>query len=158
MTTLLAAIVIGSIATALLDLWNLLLNRLFGFGLPNWGMVGRWFGHLPGGTLLHPAGIAKSAPVASEPAIGWVMHYLIGILFAWVMLLLWPHWRAAPTVMPALIVGWVTILCGWLILSPGLGNGLAHAKTAAPMRARLLNIAGHTVFGLGLWLGGLLLA
>jgi hypothetical protein len=32
---LVRAVVMGVAATALLDLWALLLNRLFGFGLPN---------------------------------------------------------------------------------------------------------------------------
>ncbi len=34
------SLIMGVAATALLDLWALLLNRLFGFGLPNWGLVG----------------------------------------------------------------------------------------------------------------------
>ena len=145
------ALVIGIFATALLDLWNLLLNRLFGFPLPNWGMVGRWFGHLAKGRFLHTP-IAHSPAFRQEQMMGWIGHYLIGIVFAAALLLIWGMaWARSPTLMPALIVGWVTILCGWLILSPGLGNGFAAAKTANPLRARLLNVAGHTIFGLGLW-------
>lgn len=147
---LLQAAWIGIGATALLDLWNLLLNRTLGLPLPNWAMVGRWFCHLPSGRVMH-AGIAASPGFSHELAVGWVMHYAIGILFAAATLILWPGWGHAPTLLPALTVGWVTILCGWLILAPGMGAGIAASKTPNPTRARLMNIAGHTVFGLGLW-------
>ena len=163
MSVVVALVVVGGIATALLDLWNLALNRLFGFPLPNWALIGRWFCHMPRGRFVHAEGIAKAAPVANETAIGWAMHYLIGFLFAFfaIVLHLVMDFRLNlmggevpwPMVWPGLIVGWVTILAGWLILAPGLGNGIAHARTANPTRARLLNLAGHTVFGLGLWLG-----
>jgi putative thiamine transport system substrate-binding protein len=33
------SLIIGAAATALLDLWQIALNRLFGFGLPNWALV-----------------------------------------------------------------------------------------------------------------------
>jgi hypothetical protein len=39
--------IIGIGATLLLDLWGLLLNRIFGLPMANWELVGRWFGHLP---------------------------------------------------------------------------------------------------------------
>lgn len=147
---LLQAAWIGIGATALLDLWNLLLNRTLGLPLPNWAMVGRWFCHLPSGRVMH-AGIAASPGFSNELAVGWVMHYAIGILFAAATMILWPGWAQAPTLLPALTVGWVTILCGWLILAPGMGAGIAASKTPNPTRARLMNIAGHTVFALGLW-------
>jgi hypothetical protein len=40
------AVLIGFGATALLDLWALLLQRFFRVPAPNWGLVGRWFCHL----------------------------------------------------------------------------------------------------------------
>ena len=151
------AIVIGIIATAALDLWSLLLNRFANIPMANWGMVGRWFAHMLRGRFRHDS-IAAAEPVPNEVAIGWLAHYLIGILFAAVLLALWPGWIRNPTLWPPMIVGWVTILAGWLLLSPGLGGGIAHAKRPDSARARVLNIAGHTVFGIGLWAGGLLLS
>lgn len=148
---LLNAVLIGAGGTLVLDLWNTLLNRLLGYPLPDWAMVGRWFGHMPAGRFIHAGKIANTPAIGGERAIGWIAHYLIGIVFALATMLIWPGWEETPTLPPALIVGWVTILCGWLMLSPGLGNGIAHAATSNPARARLLNIAGHTIFGLGMW-------
>lgn len=156
MKDVLLAVAIGIGATALLDLWNLFLNRAFGLPLPNWGMVGRWFCHLATGRLSHDR-IGDSAAFPFERAAGWIAHYAIGILFAAALMLIWGvGWAKTPTLLPALFVGWVTILAGWLILSPGMGNGIAAALTPNPSRARLMNMAGHTVFGIGLWVSTLL--
>ncbi len=57
-----------------------------------------------------------------------------------------------PTLLLPLVVGLVTVGCGWFILQPGLGNGIAASRRPDATRIRLLNIAGHIVFGFGLWL------
>lgn len=151
------AVLIGAGATALLDLWALFLARAFGIAPPNWALVGRWVGHLPSGRLVHED-IGAAAPVPKERAIGWVFHYAVGIAFAAALLAIWgTGWASAPTLAPALVVGYVTILCGWLILQPGMGAGIAACRRANAMQIRLLNIAGHTVFGLGLYLTALVL-
>lgn len=151
------AVLIGAGATALLDLWALFLARAFGIAPPNWGLVGRWVGHLPSGRLVHDD-IAAAAPVANETAIGWLFHYAVGIAFAAALLAIWGMgWAAAPTLLPALVVGYVTIGCGWFILQPGMGAGIAASKRANATQIRLLNIAGHTVFGFGLFLAALAL-
>lgn len=154
MSLFIRALLIGGFATLVLDLWNLLLNRAFGFPLPNWGMVGRWFLHAIRGRLAHE-NIATAPGFDNEPAWGWFFHYLVGIVFALALLAIWPGWAANPTIWPPMIVGWVTIGCGWFVLAPGMGGGIAHSKRPAPNTPRLLNIAGHTVFGLALWLAGL---
>jgi Protein of unknown function (DUF2938) len=59
------AIVMGVAATALLELWALLLNRLFGFALPNWAMIGRWVAHLPSGQIMHEVSVAQRPPQMS---------------------------------------------------------------------------------------------
>ena len=47
---------------------------------------------------------------------------------------------------------------GWFILQPGMGAGIAASKRPNPWTVRGLNFANHTVFGIGLWLGALLVA
>ncbi|WP_213877366.1 DUF2938 family protein [Pseudomonas sp. dw_358] len=146
------AILLGIGATALLDLWNLLLNRLFSLPLPPWHLVGRWFAGLPHGLLVRREGIPNCTPVSGELAIGWVMHYVVGILFAAALLLIWGmQWAATPTFGAALTVGLVTVGAGWFILQPGMGVGVACSKAANPNLARGLNIAGHVVFAIGLY-------
>lgn len=148
---LVSAVLIGIGATLLFDLWTLFLKRAFGIPLPNWALTGRWFAHLPRGRVLHDD-ITRSAPVAGELAIGWGAHYCVGILFAGILLAIWgAGWAAQPRFWPALVVGLATVGCGWFILQPGMGAGIAASKKPNAGQIRLLNILGHTVFGIGLY-------
>ncbi|MFY2642194.1 DUF2938 domain-containing protein [Achromobacter insuavis] len=155
---LLRAVLIGVGATLVMDLWALLLKRLFNAPSLDYAMVGRWIGHLPRGRLTHP-GIARSAPIAGERAIGWIAHYAIGVLFALLLLALWgPAWAARPTLLPALIVGIATVAAPFLILQPGMGAGIAASKLPKPGVARLRSLMAHASFGIGLYLAGWLVA
>ncbi len=148
---LVRSFIIGAGATLALDLWALLLNKTFGLPMANWGFVGRWVAGLPAGRFVHED-IGKAAPVAGEKAIGWAFHYAVGWSFAMATLLLaGPAWKLAPTAFWPLIVGWVTVGCGWFILAPGMGAGIAASKRPNANRIRMLNIVGHTIFGLAMW-------
>jgi len=150
------SVVLGVADTALLDVWAMFLQRAFGIPPANWALVGRWVGHLPRGRFVHDD-IGQAEPVPNELAIGWVFHYAVGIAFAAALLAIWGlGWARMPTLIPALIVGYVTIGCGWFILQPGMGAGVAASKRANAMQIRMLNILGHTVFGLGLYFAALL--
>lgn len=150
------SILIGIGATAIFDLWGLFLNRVFGLPAANWGLVGRWFCHLAGGKVFHED-IASARPFAHERSVGWIGHYAVGILFAAILLAVTSaDWPRQPTLMPALIVGLVTVGAGWFLLQPGMGAGIAASRRPNANRIRALNIAGHVVFGLGLYASALL--
>jgi hypothetical protein len=118
-------------------------------------MVGRWTVGVAAGKFIHDD-IGKAAPVANELAIGWVVHYAVGTVFALATLAIGgAAWAKNPTLQLPLIVGIVTVGCGWFILQPGLGAGIAASRKPDANRIRLLNIAGHIVFGFGLWLAAL---
>lgn len=145
------ALLMGCGATLLLDIWAIALNRIFGFGLPNWGLVGRWFAHLPSGRFMH-ADIAATSPVQNERSIGWIAHYAVGVLFAAATVMIGGKtWIMTPTWPLPIAVGLITVGCGWFILQPGMGAGFAASKRPDRARVRILNILGHIVFGLGLW-------
>ena len=62
------SLAIGIGATALLDLWALVLNRAFGIPLANWAMVGRWFAYLPRGHVREVMGSVELLVTAVEKA------------------------------------------------------------------------------------------
>ena len=158
LTFLVQSLVIGTIGTLAMDLWALALNRTTGLALPNWGLVGRWFAWVPRGRIFH-GDITATPPVQNEVAIGWLAHYATGIVYAAALIVLADaDWTANPTFLPAFAVGMVTIAAGWFLLAPGMGAGWAASNTPNPAKSRLLNIAAHTAFALGLWAGALLLA
>lgn len=146
------AVLIGAGATALLDLWAQALKAFAGLPTPPWHLVGRWFAGMRHGRFIHHKGIANSPQVPDELKIGWIMHYVVGILFAAALLIVWGvQWAHAPTFLPALIVGLVTVGAGWYILQPGMGVGVACNKAPNPAQARLHNIIGHVVFAVGMY-------
>jgi Protein of unknown function (DUF2938) len=151
MESVLRAVLIGAGATAVLDLWNLFLKRFFGVPAPSWNMVGRWVGHFPRGRFKH-ASIAAAEPIEGELAIGWVTHYVTGIVYGGLLVALWGlDWARQPTLLPALIVGVATVSAPFFIMQPGMGAGIAGSRMPNPAQARLRSLMNHTVFGLGLY-------
>lgn len=149
-------LVMGVLATLSMDILGLILKYTFKIPPANWTLIGRWFASLPDGLFFHED-IAQSPSKAFETTIGWIAHYVIGIAYA-AVLLVWPgpDWLQAPTVLPPLVIGWVTVGAGWFVLQPGMGAGWAASKRANKWQIRGLNILGHTVFGLGLYAAALL--
>ena len=151
------AVAMGVGASLLMDAWNLLLKRAAGIPSLDYGLVGRWFLHMPAGTFVHQR-IAAAAPKGYERATGWIAHYSIGIGLALCFLVLAPgDWLARPTPWPALAYGLGTVVFPFFVLQPSLGLGIASAKAPHPARARLKSLATDAVFGVGLYLCGLAL-
>jgi hypothetical protein len=149
------AILIGAGATAILDLWAVFLKRCFAVPSANWGMVGRWLGHIPRGRFAHPS-IGQAAPIRGERVLGWSAHYVIGIVFTSVLLWVWGlDWARHPTLPPALIVGVLTVVFPFFLMQPGMGAGIAASKTPNPSQARLRSLLTHTVFGVSMYVAAL---
>jgi hypothetical protein len=88
MDYLLCSLLIGSGATAVMDMWAFVRKRLLGIAPLDYGLVGRWLAYLARGRFRHHP-IAASPPVQGERLIGWTAHYLIGIALAAVLLAVW---------------------------------------------------------------------
>ena len=157
METLTRVVLVGVGATAVSDLWGLVRRPLFGVPAPDYVMVGRWVGLMVHGRFRH-ASITKAPRVPGEHALGWVIHYLIGIAYAG---LLWPvagnDWLHNPTPGVALAIGIATVAAPFLLMQPAMGAGIASRLTASPARARVQSVLMHAVFGLGLYLAALAL-
>jgi hypothetical protein len=144
--------VIGIGATLVMDLWTLARQHLLRGPGANYRLVGRWIGHLIRGRIRHAA-IAASPPVRGELAIGWLTHYLTGIVFAAGLLAIWgTAWLQAPSLMPALLFGITTVAAPFLVMQPAMGAGFAASRSPRPAQARLQSVVTHLIFGLGLYL------
>lgn len=151
------SLLIGTAATALLDLWSFVRAR-FGVPFPDYRLVGRWFAYMPRGRFRHAA-IARAAPLPAEHWIGWLAHYAIGMAFAAALLSIWGlGWARNPTPGPALIVGIGSVAAPFLLMQPGMGAGIAASRTPRPWAARRRSLVTHAVFGAGLYLAALLTA
>jgi hypothetical protein len=154
MNHLSSAVMIGIGATMVTDLWGFARKPLLGVPPPDYGLVGRWFGHMLHGQI-HHASITASPPVRGEAAIGWMAHYLIGIAYAVVLIAIGGDaWLQRPTPWLALAVGIGSVAAPFLILQPGMGAGIAASRTKQPAAARLQSLLVHTAFGVGLFVAG----
>ncbi len=154
MNDLIATIVVGVGATAVMDMWGMARKPLLGLAPPDYRLLGRWLGHMPQGRFHHEA-IAKAPPVRGERLIGWAAHYATGVAFAAALIgLAGIAWVARPTLAPALIVGVTSVAAPFLLMQPGMGMGIAGARTPRPAAVRLQSLVTHVVFGLGLYAAG----
>tara|TARA_R110000772_G_scaffold38354_29_gene90586 strand:+ start:521 stop:1006 length:486 start_codon:yes stop_codon:yes gene_type:complete len=158
MNYLLITLLLGIGATLITDLWGLLRKYLLGIPAPNYALVGRWFSHMIYGRF-HHASIKSASSIHGEAVIGWAAHYLIGIVFAALLIGIWGEaWIQHPTIGPALAVGLGTVLAPFLLMQPGMGSGIAASRTPNPGAARLQSFIMHGVFGLGLYATGRVLS
>jgi len=148
------AIAIGVGATLLMDLWNLFLRRAFGIPSLNLCLLGRWLRHMPG-TFRH-ANIVAAQPKRRERMVGWIAHYSIGVVLAFMLVVLTSGgWLVQPTLLLGVIYGIGTVVFPFFVLQPSLGLGVASSRAAKPAQARLKSLVTHFVFGIGLYLAAL---
>ena len=153
MNYLMYTLVTGLIATLVMDLWGILRKPLLGLPAADYRLVGRWVSYLARGQFQHE-NIAASPAVAGEQAMGWIAHYLLGLVFAGVMLA--PGgaaWMRHPTPALPLLFGLVTVLVPFLVMQPAMGLGVAASRTARARAARVQSLLTHAIFGAGLYLG-----
>jgi len=148
--TFLCTMIVGIGATFALDLWTAFLRIAFKVPSANYCLVGRWLRSMPEGTFTHRS-IAAAPARGFECALGWIAHYAIGAGFTLALVLASPGWLAQPTILPALLVGLMTVAMPFLVMQPAFGLGVAASKTPNPTQARLRSLATHVAFGFCLY-------
>lgn len=151
-------VLIGIGATISIDLWAVLLRRVFGVGSLDYCLLGRWVLHMPQRRIFHES-IATAERRRHECKVGWAAHYSIGVLFAAVFVALVSEaWLHRPTLLPSAAFGIATVLVPFLTMQPAFGLGIAASRTPRPWAARFKSLMTHTVFGLGLFVSAVLVA
>lgn len=151
------AALIGLGATAIMDLGGEAIRRATGVPPLDYGLVGRWIGHMPRGQFTHDS-IGAAAPIPQEKKLGLLAHYSIGTAFAGLLLACHPAWAKRPTLGPAMTIGLGSTIAPFVLMQPAFGMGLAASKTPNPTVARLRSTRAHAIYGLGLCLSGRALA
>ncbi len=156
--SLISTVLIGLGATLTFDLWAIFVKHAFKITPSNICLVGRWLRYMPEGTFKH-SNIVSAPQKSAECMVGSIAHYIIGVMFAIPFVaLVGNSWLQHPTLIPAIIFGVVTVLALFFIMQPSFGLGFAASKMSNPTQARLRSLMNHTVFGIGLYLFGLLVS
>lgn len=82
-----AIVITGIVATGVVDIWQQALKRGAGLPIANWGLIGRWVAEMARGVFVHRP-ITDASPVEHEDAIGCVFHYLVGVAYSGLYLLI----------------------------------------------------------------------
>src|SRR5262245_19058372 len=116
-----------------MDLWGLARSPLLGMPVPDYRPVGRLVARMAGGVSQ-----------GHELAVGWVAHYVTGIVFAAVLLAIaGPAWSEQPTLWLAMLFGVATVAVPFLVVQPAMGAGFAGSRTPRPWATRAQSLLTH---------------
>lgn len=149
----LQAIVIGILATMMMDILGYGRGQLLAVKGLNYGWLGRWVIGWKNLQFQH-SNITQSAAQPGETALGWILHYVTGVLWAGLLLIIFPTWLADLSMLPALLVGLVTLAFPFLIMQPAFGFGFFASKTPKPLLAMKNSLISHLFFAVGLYAAG----
>lgn len=149
-------LLIGIGATLAIDIWATFL-KLFKIKSLDYKYVGRWIGNFPKGRFFHNK-IQDTPPIPYELILGWTVHYLIGISFAFILIAVYGiSWLNEPSFLPAIIIGLITSIAPFFIMQPAFGFGIASSKLPHYNLLRLKSLGTHLIYGIGLYVSAILL-
>ena len=83
---------------------------------------------------------------------------MIGILFAAAFFsIAGDEWARSPGPIRPLMFGLATVAAPFLLLQPGMGAGIVARRTPSPWVSRGRSLQAHATFGIGIWIGMVLL-
>ena len=143
----------GVIATIIFDIFQLSLNYAYGVDKPKWDLIGRYFLSYKKGIYTRIT-IADDEQEENELIWGYVIHYLIGIIYGIfyisLNLLMFNH----PSILLAYFIGFISVLGSWCYLMPFAFNlGFFASKSENKFKIMSQNLIAHFVFGTGLFIG-----
>ena len=146
-------IFVGMFACFIFDIWQDLLRRISGIPTSNWALVGRWFWGVVSDRCLVAKGLSSQDPRPYELQLGWAIHYLVAIGYAFTFWILMEGNIVEPSILDGLIFGVVSVVIPWFFFMPALGNGIMARHTPNPPLACSLAFMMHSVFGIAIGTG-----
>ena len=148
------AVVVGIVGTLTMDVVGFVLQKA---GVVRTLPLGRWVAYLARGKARHED-ITKSPRIRGELPLTPVVHYAIGITLAAFYLAALP-WvgLGSPAWWTAIPYGVATSILPYFLMFPSMGYGLLGLRGQPKYFLLRQSLVNHFVFGVGLWLGTLLL-
>ena len=150
---LLNGIISGLFATILFDLFNYSLNFAYGIESPKWNLLGRYFLGYKENKFIR-TNLVDDDEIDNELLWGYFFHYVIGIIYGVIFVILNFLFFEYPSILLAYIFGFFTVLGGWCFLMPFAYNlGFFASKSDQRTNILVQNLIAHFVFGTGLFIG-----
>ncbi len=150
---LLEGIVSGLFATILFDLFNYSLYFAYDIDKPKWNLLGRYFLGYKESRFVRK-NLINDEELNNELHWGYFFHYLIGIIYGIIFVILNYLLFDYPSILLAYIFGFSTVLGGWCFLMPFAYNiGFFASKSEQKINLLVQNLIAHFVFGTGLFIG-----
>lgn len=149
-------VLVGAIATALMDIQVYLHSKVFHSIPTSCNLTGRWVGML----IKREKFTGKITEVnewAHEGWLGWVGHYAMGIFMVSLFLLIvGEDWIRRPSLLPLFAYLSVLILFPFCVLHPAWGFGFFGCKTQNPIATRKRVLVAYASFAIGILVGALI--
>ena len=146
-------ILIGIASCVIFDLWQRIFQRFTSIPPSNWTIVSRWFiGLISNGRLIANQ-LSEQPEAKHETLVGWIVHYGVGIFYAYVFAVLVQIQLIKPTIIDGLLFGIASVVVPWLFFMPALGIGILANRAPNPRLECALALMMHSIFGLSLGVG-----
>jgi hypothetical protein len=144
-------LIVGIVANIITDIYEFAIERYLGKAR-DWHLVGRWMITIPRSSIIIDPNDDTQA-TSGELPLGWIFHYVVGVLFAAIYLIVVFVLDTHPSFANAVGFGIITVVAPWFILMPALGAGMFASKAARPNFIRVMSLSVHVVFGIGIYFG-----
>ena len=146
-------IISGLFATFIFDLFQSSLKYAYGIEKPKWNLLGRYFLGYKESKFIRKT-LIDDEELDNELLWGYFFHYLIGIIYGIVFVILNFLLFDYPSILLAYIFGFSTVLGAWCFLMPFAYNlGFFASKSEGRTNLLAQNLIAHFVFGTGLFIG-----
>jgi len=143
----------GIIATIIFDIFQFSLSYAYNIDKSKWHLIGRYFFELKDKKYFRED-IINDNEIKNEIYYGYLAHYIIGSIFGIIYVTLNILIFNEASLLLALIIGFITILGAWCILMPFAFNiGFFASKKMEQKQILTQNIINHFIFGIGLYIG-----
>ena len=110
-------IISGIVATMLFDAFQISLSYAYNINKSRWDLVGRYFFGFVDKIYIRED-LESDKPVKNEFLIGYIVHYLIGIIYGIIYVTINILFFNEPSLILAILFGFITVLGGWCIMMP----------------------------------------
>ena len=150
---ILQGLISGLVATIIFDLFNQSLNFAYGIDKPKWNILGRYFLGYKEGRYIRET-LLDDAEVKNELLWGNIIHYVIGVIYGLIYVILNILFFDYPSIFIAYLFGFLSVLGAWCYLMPFAYNlGFFASKSNNQLNVLVQNLIAHFIFGTGLFIG-----